>query len=744
MQSFAAGEGEFEWASADSVASQSRRPRPTRTRGGVVLGNLPWRVAEERSDRIQHISWRPRDTGSDVSPRDSEAMIGFVLESGQSWCTPMLEFEARSRLRLEAVCVGPESDVGIEILRDDGNGANVLFEAPAVTPTRLDADTQIDLALAGGRGRICFRARSGSVGIGEARVVAPELPGSDPRPPWVVLTFVDALRADVLESADARRLVPTIMDLAHQGHWYRRAIAPGCHTRAAVWPILMGRDLMRVDPLRRRVSFPVSAPLEQVYSRGNVFVSHLAEAAGYLSVFLGNNEYLSTIPAFSRFSSQGDASTATFDTVQLLPELMKRYYDERVMLVYYISTPHGQSRVPRRLYEEFGCGELEGTDKTRCQYDARVRHADESFAALQTALSQSGLAARTLQVVTADHGELFGDGFPLEVESVSARSGEFMGWWNAMDQNHGLGCHWNEIHVPLIVAGPNIEPARWPHSVSNLDIVPTLAELMNLPRVSAWDGEVLPLMSGERTPRKGRSFVSYGFCSDSVVSEDRQLIWWLGKCRIRGKEDHRPGESKTEIWDLTSQKRVDRLHHEQLNMAVSRHERWIRSRLSTGAHVFDLSNLPAGELRVQAIEGEIVDYGPSRTVQDLASIFTTGVAEDGRTLTLRFDGFRGLFHVTTDPPFAPITIELELPPGSAEPLTFVGPMQLPLDTIGRTLDPKKDLALYVSQTTPRERKSRQPAIRYWWQPYSQTLDGGKEALANVDFDRVLREWGYIR
>ena len=80
-----------------------------------------------------------------------------------------------------------------------------------------------------------------------------------------------------------------------------------------------------------------------------LFVSHLAENAGYHSVFLGNNAYLKAVPAFSRYSSWGNTDTGTMDTIAALPALFDRYRDEPVLLVYYVSTPHAQSKTPRRL-----------------------------------------------------------------------------------------------------------------------------------------------------------------------------------------------------------------------------------------------------------------------------------------------------------------------------------------------------------------------------------------------------------
>jgi hypothetical protein len=313
-----------------------------------------------------------------------------------------------------------------------------------------------------------------------------------------------------------------------------------------------------------------------------------------------------------------------------------------------------------------------------------------------------------------------------------------------MDQGHGETCHWNELHVPLVLTGPDIEPANWDRSVSTLDIVPTLGKLLDLPIVSAMDGEVLPLEKDGSSPQYARRFVSYGFCSDSIIQEDQQLIWWLGKCRIRTKEQGTPLTHLTERWRLRREITRDEPTPGELTREMVRHESWIRSRLPSGAHIFDLSGLAPGRLHIRVEEGTIVDYGPSSTVHGLGAIHDVAVEDGGTRLALDFERFPGLFYVATSPPLTSITIDLELSAEGSKPLAFIGPMQLPLAVLGRTLDLKQDSRLFIADEPPVRRTSPRPAVRYWWQPYSRAFAAGQDEHENMDFDRVLREWGYIR
>ncbi len=697
LKLFSDGEGTF-------VPSQSETPSE------LESSPLPWRAAApEREGTLRLVTWQNAESAND------ESMPALVLGPGASWCTPPLELSTGARLRFEAISEGGGT---LEVEGLDG---------VVPRPASLAAERQTDLALAEGRRSLCFRAAKAPVAIGEPRVLVPENGATDSRPRWIVLTIVDALRADTLD------LLPALSGLAESGQRYTRAMSPGCHTRASVWPILMGRDLMRIDPLQRRQSMPIQAPLEATYSRGNLFLGHLAEAAGYHSVFLGNNAYLRSVPAFSRYSSWGRTDTGTFDTIQKLPALLSRYADERILLVYYVSTPHAHSETPRRLYDELRCSERRGLDECRCRYQARARHADEAVEALESGLHAHGLAGRVLHVATADHGEVFGDGRKLEGEVASFATGERGGAFTAFDRGHGYACHPHETHVPLVVHGPGAAPGRWDGAVSGLDIVPTLLDAMKLAPPGKLDGSPLPLSSGTKLP--SRTLVAHGFCADSRIENEEQLLWWVEGCRVR-ETDGTPLARRAELFRGGRQVVDDA----RLETHMKRHEKWLLERLLFDSFVFGVDRLPDATVRVEVEGGRIVDFGPAGSVYDLDQLEILGLSENDATLRVRFAGYRGLYHVSTLPPRAPVKIEIE---GRPDVVTFVGPLQLPLPIGGRTVDPVGDLPFFLAESAPAARAAMAPSLRFWWQSY-QRAENEAVRREMSDFDRVLREWGYIR
>jgi len=110
-------------------------------------------------------------------------------------------------------------------------------------------------------------------------------------------------------------------------------------------------------------------------------------------------------------------------------------------------------------------------------YDGEIAYLDDQIGGLIAELKAGGLYDHTIVIVTADHGELFGE--------------------------HGLANHMKslseeEIHVPLILRYPGVIPAgkRVATPVELSGILPTLLTLLGMPPPATLDGRsLLPLLS---------------------------------------------------------------------------------------------------------------------------------------------------------------------------------------------------------------------------------------------------------
>jgi arylsulfatase A-like enzyme/Flp pilus assembly protein TadD len=99
-------------------------------------------------------------------------------------------------------------------------------------------------------------------------------------------------------------------------------------------------------------------------------------------------------------------------------------------------------------------------------YDGAVAFADSNVGVLLRWLKKTGAYRNTLIVVVGDHGESLGE------------HGE---------KTHGFFIYNSVLHVPLIIRLPNSKSAGLavPENVTTVDVAPTIAELVGLPR-SEW------------------------------------------------------------------------------------------------------------------------------------------------------------------------------------------------------------------------------------------------------------------
>jgi len=196
-------------------------------------------------------------------------------------------------------------------------------------------------------------------------------------------------------------------------------------------------------------------------------------------------------------------------------------------------------------------------------YHEEIAFTDLQIGRLLDGLERLGLADDTLVVLTADHGE------------------EFMehGWLG-----HTQTLYDELLHVPLILRWPGvIEPGVVEAPASTLDILPTLAELLGLPRDPRWAGESLvPWLRGTPPPERPRDlFAEVDFAPLGMVlaDDDRQQAFLSSLMRGRWKLIHDRLRRSWELYDLESDpdELDNRIGHdpdldEQLKNALLREE----------------------------------------------------------------------------------------------------------------------------------------------------------------------------
>jgi arylsulfatase A-like enzyme len=135
-------------------------------------------------------------------------------------------------------------------------------------------------------------------------------------------------------------------------------------------------------------------------------------------------------------------------------------------------------------------------------YDEEVLFLDRELARLLAELRARQLLDRTILVVAADHGEEF-----LDHEHIQ----------------HCSALYQASIHVPLMLRIPGQPPARHAAVVENTDLVPTLLELLGVPRPAGLEGISLRALLEGRPGERRYAFSVHGSLR-SVRDERYKLI----------------------------------------------------------------------------------------------------------------------------------------------------------------------------------------------------------------------------
>lgn len=122
-----------------------------------------------------------------------------------------------------------------------------------------------------------------------------------------------------------------------------------------------------------------------------------------------------------------------------------------------------------RIISLLQTGDKKNIQKVKNLYRASIERASEEMvSAVVGALKRKGVYGNTTLVITADHGESFGERLNNKEDL------DLFGM-------HGKHLYEEILNIPLIIKGPNIPAMRLKNLTRSIDILPTLRNLLNLP-----------------------------------------------------------------------------------------------------------------------------------------------------------------------------------------------------------------------------------------------------------------------
>ena len=300
----------------------------------------------------------------------------------------------------------------------------------------------------------------------------------------LLFILIDTLSADRLGSYGYERDTdPTLRYLADTGVRFARHLSQSSWTKASMaslWTSLAPprTGVTRFDhAVPEAAKLPAEILLEAGFRTAGIWRNGwVAPNFGFSQGFeVYTNPSPGRLPASVRRNSPHVSLEGTDrDVVRTAREFLRAYGDQRWFLYLHLMDVH------QYLYDEQSA--LFGSDY-RDLYDNSVRHEDDVVSELLGHVADTGLLDRTLVVIAVDHGEAFGE------RGI---------------EGHAKGVFRETTEIPLILSFPfRLDPgASVSTRTSNVDVWPTLLDLLGLPPFEASDGrsrlpEILAAASGK-------------------------------------------------------------------------------------------------------------------------------------------------------------------------------------------------------------------------------------------------------
>lgn len=457
--------------------------------------------------------------------------IPYVLRTYE---TEEVEIGRRSQLRVGLAIDPVAADVGaapvVFVIETHGptGTREVLREVvdPAETRNRW-LDRRIDLAsLAGETVRFALRTETqapadGSAGADWSVPIwgNPQILERRPRHAQrnVILVSLDTMRGDFVGGQyEGRRLTPRLDEKAAEGASFSEVLAPYPSTSASHMSLFTSTYPAEHKVLHAKHVLPGSMPT----------LAEIFAANGYETAAFTENAMLAAEAGFERgfddyYENRGlsmwDARGDIEHTLDRGLRWLGHHRDEKFFLFLHSYQVHSPYEPPLE-HDVFTTapqpGEKKRWRRMRNRYAGEVVYTDRVLRRLFDTLDRLGLADETIVVVTADHGDEFGEHGSI---------------------GHSRTVYDEVLRVPLVMWAPGFIPAgaRIDAQVSLVDLAPTLLDLVDIPPVEALRGESLvPTIYDGAPPQAAVRFAE----GPSLQHEDGRLFSartaehkWIGR-----------------------------------------------------------------------------------------------------------------------------------------------------------------------------------------------------------------------
>lgn len=283
------------------------------------------------------------------------------------------------------------------------------------------------------------------------------------RPLNVILITIDTLRADVGFLGYPKPVSPNLDKLAAESTIYERAYSLASYTGKSIGPMLIGR--YPSETYRDGSHFNTYVPK-------NVFVTERLKDAGYRTFGCAGHWYFRPWSGLSQGMDTFDVSaippgmgdnddTVTSEAIANVALKMLQNpanTGSKFFMWMHFFDPHMQY-VGHPGAPDMMMGATGGAAFGRAAYDGEIWFTDKHIGRVLDYVKSASFANDTAIIVTADHGEAFGE------HAMSWHGGEL---WEPL------------VHVPLVLYVPGQKARRVAEKRGAIDIAPTILELAGI------------------------------------------------------------------------------------------------------------------------------------------------------------------------------------------------------------------------------------------------------------------------
>ena len=304
--------------------------------------------------------------------------------------------------------------------------------------------------------------------------VGPAGPASDLN---VILISIDSLRADMPWAGYARPIAPALTELEKRAVTFTRGYSISSYTSMSLGGLLGGK--MPGEMKRDGFFFGT-------YAKENLMFPELLQAAKIRTMAVHAHGYFKNTGLDQGFDKWEIVPNITFKNTtdenvtgpahEAIAERLlgdPKNDDARFFAWFHFLDPHDQYISHEPEIPAWG-------KSTRDRYDGEVTFTDKQIAKLLAFIASKPWASRTAIIITADHGEAFGE------------HGQY---------SHGFDLWEHLIHVPLFFVLPGVAPRHIEEARSAIDLAPTICGLLGVEPDAGFEGKSLvPELYGQATP----------------------------------------------------------------------------------------------------------------------------------------------------------------------------------------------------------------------------------------------------